>query len=73
MSSLQLRRTQHSVIFLYKILRGLYDSPYLLSKISLQANSANTRSKSAFHIPKSSTNVGVASPITQMIRNYADI
>lgn len=66
LTSLEDRRSICSLLFLYKLLHGLYNSPFLLSQINFAVPQANLRSFRFFHIPRANTNLLLKSPVFNM-------
>lgn len=70
--SLESRRKQMDVIFLYKILNGLADSPYILSKIYFYIPPCNLRYFNLFFETFARTNARKNSPILRIVKTYND-
>jgi hypothetical protein len=56
--SLNMRRNDSFLIFLYKIIHGIINSPFLLSQIYFNVPRANLRSGRFFYVPRAVTNTG---------------
>jgi hypothetical protein len=69
LQSLLDRRMEHSVIFLFKLFRGLQECPHVLERISLRASRSGSRVTSVFYIGQRHTDIGLKSPVTRMLRN----
>jgi hypothetical protein len=50
LQSLLNRRMEHSVIFLFKLFRGLQECPHVLERISLRVSRSGSRVRSVFYI-----------------------
>jgi len=70
MPTLQLRRQLYSMKFLYKLLRGTIDSPYLLSKININVPSRTSRNRDLFVLAKMRTDALQNSPLQKMMSLY---
>jgi hypothetical protein len=70
LQSLLDRRMEHSVIFLFKLFRGLQECPHVLERISLRVSRSGSRVRSVFYIGQRHTDIGLKSPVTRMLRNY---
>jgi hypothetical protein len=55
--SLNMRRNDSFLIFLYKIIHGIINSPFLLSQICFNVPRANLRSGRFFYVPRAVTNI----------------
>lgn len=64
--TLQCRRNMQDVVFLYKILHNMINSPELLEKINFRINIRNTRSHLTFKLNRQRTNLGEFSSIHRM-------
>ncbi|KAH0818266.1 hypothetical protein GEV33_004525 [Tenebrio molitor] len=73
LQSLLDRRMEHSVIFLFKLFRGLQECPYVLERISLRVSRSGSRVRSVFYIGQRHTDIGLKSPVTRMLRNYQSV
>jgi hypothetical protein len=73
LQSLLDRRMEHSVIFLFKLLRGLQECPLVLERISLRVSRSSSRARSVFYIGQRHTDIGLKSPVTRMLRNYQSV
>ncbi|KAJ3631842.1 hypothetical protein MTP99_012948 [Tenebrio molitor] len=71
LQSLLDRRMEHSVIFLFKLFRGLQECPHVLERISLRVSRSGSRVRSVFYIGQRHTDIGLKSPVTRMLRNYS--
>jgi hypothetical protein len=56
MSSLLSRRDEHSVVFLFKLIKGLVDCSDLLSQVTFKVNRPACRTKNTFFLPTRHTN-----------------
>lgn len=72
-SSLEHRRIVSSLVFLYKLLHNLIDSPALLSKICIHVPRVNTRLDCTFYCTGSRTNILIKSPVHIMCNNFNKI
>jgi hypothetical protein len=70
LQSLLDRRMEHSVIFLFKLFRGLQECPHVLERISLRVSRLGSRVRSVLYIGQRHTDIGLKSPVTRMLRNY---
>jgi hypothetical protein len=61
--SLNMRRNDSFLIFLYKIIHGIINSPFLLSQIYFNVPRANLRSGRFFYVPRAVTNILHRSPL----------
>jgi hypothetical protein len=61
--SLNMRRNDSFLIFLYKIVHGIINSPFLLSQIYFNVPRANLRSGRFFYVPRAVTNILHRSPL----------
>jgi hypothetical protein len=61
--SLNMRRNDSFLIFLYKIIHGIINSPFLLSQIYFNVPRANLRSGRFFNVPRAVTNILHRSPL----------
>jgi hypothetical protein len=61
--SLNMRRNDSFLIFIYKIIHGSINSPFLLSQIYFNVPRANLRSGRFFNIPRAVTNILHRSPL----------
>jgi hypothetical protein len=73
LQSLLDRRMEHSVIFLFKLFRGLQECPHVLERISLRVSRSGSRVRSVFYIGQRHTDIGLKSPVTRMLRNYQSV
>jgi hypothetical protein len=73
LQSLLDRRMEHSVIFLFKLFRGLQECPHVLERISLRVGRSGSRVRSVFYIGQRHTDIGLKSPVTRMLRNYQSV
>ena len=73
MSSLLIRRTEHSIILLFNIVNGTCDCPAILFNIPIKVNRINSRRKNTFYLPTARTSCAAKSPLLQLLFNYADI
>jgi hypothetical protein len=69
LQSLLERRMEHSVIFLFKLFRGVQECTLVLERISLRVS----RIRSVFYIGQCHTDIGLRSPITRMLHNYQNV
>lgn len=67
---LSIRRRNVDLIFLYKIVRNVIDTPDLLNCITFSTSQLRTRSTSTFSVSRSRTNIGYFSPIKNMMRSF---
>ncbi|KAF0752923.1 putative RNA-directed DNA polymerase, partial [Aphis craccivora] len=68
LESLTDRRHSANLTFLFNLLSSKIDSPELLSRVSFNVPSRLTRSSVPFHIPFSSSNYFLNSPIIRLMR-----
>ena len=68
--SLEARREQSDVIFLFKILNGIVDMPYFLSKIYFNTQQRTLRGRPLFCESFSRTNIGRNAPLNRMLSFY---
>ncbi|KAG8274853.1 hypothetical protein J6590_098666 [Homalodisca vitripennis] len=61
--SLELRRRVASLMFLYKLVRGVVDDPASLAVLSYRVPSFNSRSKLLFAVPFCRTTAHASSPL----------
>jgi hypothetical protein len=73
LTSLITRRTEHSVLFLFKVLHVVQECISLLQQISLKVPRRNARSSNTFYLSTSRTNVLINSPLNFMLRSYTSI
>ncbi|KAH0822373.1 hypothetical protein GEV33_000418 [Tenebrio molitor] len=73
LQSLLDRRMEHSVIFLFKLFRGLQECPHVLERISLRVSRSGSRVRSVFYIGQRHTDIGLKSPVTRMLQNYQSV
>lgn len=75
--TLEERRQMLDICLLYDILRNRLDSPELVQKINFNVPTYRTRHTSLFHIPHHSTNYGMNSVCTRLVKlcnkHFADI
>ncbi|KAJ3629714.1 hypothetical protein MTP99_014086 [Tenebrio molitor] len=64
---------EDSVIFLFKLFRGLQECPHVLERISLRVSRSGSRVRSVFYIGQRHTDIGLKSPVTRMLRNYQSV
>lgn len=67
--TLESRRAQSSICFLYKLLMGSINCDHLLSLINF-STTRRTRNNELFYIPTNSTNYAMHNPLTRMCRLY---
>jgi len=67
--TLESRRAQSSIYFLYKLLLGNIDCNQLLNLINFSIT-RRTRNNDFFYIPSNSTNYAMHNPLTRMCRLY---
>jgi hypothetical protein len=67
------RGMEHSVIFLFKLFKGLQECPLILERISLSVSRSGSRVRSVFYIGQRHTDIGLKSPVTRMLRNYQSV
>jgi hypothetical protein len=72
LQSLLDRRMEHSVIFLFKLLRGLQECPLVLERISLRVSRSGSRARSVFYIGQRHTDIWLKSP-REPGRSYSDV
>jgi phosphopantetheine adenylyltransferase len=72
-SSLLSRRTEHSVVFVFKLIQGLVDCSDLLSQVTFKVNRPACRTKNTFFLPTRRTNTELSSPVVRMMINYQNI
>jgi hypothetical protein len=65
LQSLLDRRMEHSVIFLFKLFRGLQECPHVLERISLRVSRSGSRVRSVFYIGQRHTDIWLKSPVTR--------
>ena len=68
--SLESRRKQTDVMFLFKILNNLIDSPFLLSNIYFNVQRRNLREHPLFFVQFSRTNLGKNAPLNRIVHLY---
>jgi hypothetical protein len=73
LTSLITRRTEHSVLFLFKVLHVVQECISLLQQISLKVPRRNARSSNTYYLSTSQTNVLINSPLNFMLRSYTSI
>lgn len=73
MQSLHLRRAEHSVLLLFKIIHGIQDCPDILSNINFKVNRMNARNKNTFYTPTTRTNSASNSPLIRMLCSFGDV
>lgn len=77
--TLETRRKQYALTFLFKLIHYRIDSPYLLSNINLYVNPYFNNRNNIFYMKKCRTNLGLNSPlyrvchIANSIKNYLDL
>lgn len=71
--SLELRRIKTTLIFLYKLLHNLIDSPALLSQIYFHVPRLNLRNSVTFYCRNARTNVLIKSPVHISCYNFNKI
>lgn len=64
------RRSLQSIMFIYKIICGFIDSPYLLNLISFNVPSRRLRHFEFFHLPCHRTNYCMNEPILRTLREF---
>jgi hypothetical protein len=62
LQSLLDRRMEHSVIFLFKLFRGLQECPHVLERISSRVSRSGSRVRSVFYIGQRHTDIGLSHP-----------
>ena len=67
------RRNLASLSFLYKLINGQIDCPYLMSKLNLTVPRIGSRSESFFYTAFCRTNVLSKSPVVHMCAVYNKI
>lgn len=68
--SLKDRRSVSDLIFLFKVVKHVFDTPDILSKILFKVPSRLFRSNELFLIPYRRTNLGQYSPLCRMLRLF---
>jgi hypothetical protein len=63
LTSLITRRTEHSVLFLFKVLHGVQECFSLLQQISIKVPGSNARNSNTFYLSTSRTNLLMNSPL----------
>ena len=71
--SLQKRREQHAVIFLYKIFNGGIVCPSLLEEIKIVVPRGSGRSRNYLYLPRANTNVMISSPMYKMCSAFNQV
>lgn len=67
LNSLEHRRLEASLIFLYKIINGTINSPEILELVTFNVNERRTRNAEIFNIPFHHTNYGQNESIVKML------
>jgi hypothetical protein len=71
--SLSNRRKFLSCCFIFSIIQGYSDSPFILNSISFEVPSRTLRDHNFLHIPHHRTNYGMHEPITSMSKSFNKI
>jgi Reverse transcriptase (RNA-dependent DNA polymerase) len=69
LTTLNNRRIQADLIFLFKLISGISHAPELLSNINFRINIMNTRSDETFHVMYHPRNYGLQRPLTRIVRS----
>lgn len=72
-NSLEFRRVNTGIIFLFKLVHYQIDCEYLLSKLNVHVPGVSTRNHKTFYIQKARTNIMLKSPIVIMCTNFNKI
>ncbi|XP_075163333.1 uncharacterized protein LOC142235966 [Haematobia irritans] len=64
------RRLLQCILFLYKVICGTLDCPYILSKIGFHVPSRRLRNFEVFHVPCHRTSYAMNKPITRFLTEY---
>jgi hypothetical protein len=73
LQSLLERRMEHSVIFLFKLFRGLQDCTPVLERISLRVSRTGSRVRSVFYIGQYHTDLGSGHLLLNVTRIWAQV
>jgi hypothetical protein len=73
LTSLITIRTEHSVLFLFKVLHGVQEFISLLQQISIKVPRSNARNSNTFCLSTSRTNLLMNSPLNFMLGSYSSI
>lgn len=73
MQSLVVRRTLHSVIFLFKLIHYRIKCESITAQIRYRVPRINSRHNSLFLLPQARTNLLLKSPLYQILNNYSNI
>lgn len=68
--TLSSRRQFQSMVFLYKVICGLIDSPYILNRIGFNVPPRRLRRIDYFNIPTYKTNYAINEPIIRCLREF---
>ena len=72
MEPLHVRRSRFDGVFMFKLMNGLIDSPYLLSTVSYNASPYDTRNRNVLLQADHSTNYGYNEAMNRLTRLYND-
>jgi hypothetical protein len=73
LTSLITRRTEHSVLFLFKVLHGVQECISFLQQISIKVPRSKARNSNTFYLSTSRANLLMNSPLNFMLGNYTSI
>ncbi|KAG8320063.1 hypothetical protein J6590_077195 [Homalodisca vitripennis] len=71
--SLKLRRKVASLMFLYRLVRGVIDDPAILAVLSYSVPSFNSRSNLLFSVPFCRTTAHASSPLYRVVQFHTKL